>query len=310
MKVNKLTFSSVEIKIKKVEIPSYSFFKVYEPLIRTISPEWWIKGPKAQDTYTISRDPCKPLSSAHNVTPANNFAGVRPAVYFISKKLKQGDRFAVGRYLFTVLFTGLALCDTVVEYSRFTNIDNTLTRWSTLNSCTTVNKVIASDEVNISIASYGLFPVTEAMHTDFNSMETNCGYWLLGRADEFTAYYSNTLGEIQRMDITAKLDICPVLYLDEPHGFKLHDVFEYDGYYFLILSNSIALCKNTVGISCYSTGLISCAEETEKDFYEISEVKEIVDTWYENLRFVQKLRRQKQKEERLQWQSQVINKQP
>lgn len=299
MYINKLLFQKVEIDIINVSAPSYSQYKYY-------------KNCPIQDTFWLNDADCLNQKEAYIIDDKCRITvkttiqqGVRPIIRFVSSELQTGDEFEWGHHLFVVIEHGLAICTTVIGYSCYSKKNNIssysasdlfhfIKNWTEQNIDKDVHKIIGTDNYFTRDKTASLLSIDETVHLSAPTLSRGrYSYWIKGRISEFTNAYIGRVGVVSAAETSQKLNIYPAIYFDinslKKH-FQEQEVFEYRGRLFEVINCNlgIALSLNTIGTSCFSTGISSIAEEDENEFYRNSEVHEIIQNW-----------RKKEKEENL-----------
>ena len=166
----------------------------------------------------------------------------------------------------------------------FAKLNNFLSTWLTLISncaCFKISENNFSDDIITSVTLPSLKEAT-ANHPAVIANGFPC--WLKTIKDEFTGYYVDEYGILRTADISSKLYLAPVVYLDTElvpfDRFSVpFDRFSINGRIFVCLNpkNGFCICINPLRPTCYSTDIAETGDK-EAFFYE-SEAFEELRQW-------------------------------
>lgn len=110
-------------------------------------------------------------------------------------------------------------------------------------------------------------------------------FWLKTRLNEFEGASVDMFANITRKPLSSEMDIHPYIRLRDEKFFDKHlDQGGYlliKGYLFRIISANEAICRNSIGYSCFSNGIEEMKDQDkEKEFYHHSELHETFMYWY------------------------------
>lgn len=292
MKINILNFEDCDITITEYRIPFGNEIEKIEKYCSIKAPWWFYNDNVAVNSgYSIWE---APLAYKQSILKT---AGVRPVLMFESKKpLSPGSEFVFGDHIFIVFNKNKAVCKTVIGYSVFATHNNP----SCLYKSSQVYKLIKQwynsaidpiveisdkQEYEIICESPTLLDVETASGFSRHIMKGVQPFWLYGRKDEFTGFSVTYDAKAIETPLDNKeINIHPVfkLSISYPNMAWVH--FELNGLLFILRGDKgYAICKNTIGTSCYSTGIANLNECTEQEFFENSEVKHVMDAWFKTL---------------------------
>lgn len=306
MIVNKLTFHEVNVSVLEIRLPiSTELFliqKHYE-----INYPWWYE-PLVESNATNIEYPC--LSDGvptwqNKLKPA----GIRPVLIFKDEQnvMEEGSEFLYANHLFKVFGHQKAVCETMIGYVPYVNsaadIKATLknsnvsaqlsawTRYASSLHCS-ILKVVNKQPVDLGPVVPGLLNRGEITNTPRHELKGFKSYWVFGRQDEYKGSCVNPHGDHALASLSdKKIEVLPVIRFTE-NDFGIDGItpafrfleFEKNGFFFKQQGAlEFALCKNTIGTSCYSTGIAGLSECSEKEFYEDSEVALKINKWFKAL---------------------------
>lgn len=297
MKINILSLTSCDIKINSIRLPLPSEACVItDNAFHQKGPWWYTSAADDGKEYIFVAD-----GNVHYPMSKLQTAGVRPVVTFDDENNSSyvGCEFMFGNYLFKVFEPGIAVCETMVAYSPFSNVKNIhsdyknslimpiLANWLYYVAMLPdgIQKVINKIPVEEKFFNPGLLKEEEVTVSSFLKLKSSQPYWKYGRKDEFTGKCIDINGKTRYAALTDKtINVQPVIYFNSEKTPLKYAQFEIGGFVFQQAGcENFALCKNTIGTSCYSTGIVTMTECSEEEFYKDSEIKKVIDEWFKKL---------------------------
>lgn len=318
MEINKIVMEPTRVLLTDVRVPNLDDVKNYhlDSYYALKNELWWLSPSNSSvNSNTISNRFAYICGMVYTSTPYyKKLYGIRPLILFTNNatdknKVFKGDEICIGKWLFKVIENGVAVCETVIGYSRYgdtmikastyntSEIYNRITTWYQDIKSRTVCKVYKTpyDNSLINLDTTSV-PSTEDISDSNNTILCNgYSYWLKNRTSEFKAAYLDSLGQKFSRSLTDVINVCPAVYFNTSHpdynNFVPYDLFEINGRIFKFNEHrsktgaiGIGFCMNTIGMSCYSTGICEKgSKEAEKEFYESSEVYEVIKDWKRTL---------------------------
>lgn len=227
---------------------------------------------------------------------------------------KVRDEFCIGEYLFRIIEQTInshlvAICETGVDFSQYsknnTGVYNFYT--SDVGKCFSVWKknfcfshgnkygnnntislyakyITTKREINIETKNIRPLSVEDinAFHEKITPNRYGFQYyhpfWLLERADEFSAHCSSK-SKLETCSISSLLDVHPCITTeDKEFSVWSESLFQIGNYLFLKISADKLICLNSIGKSCYSTGIDDDMEDP-LSFYYASELCDKIAVW-------------------------------
>lgn len=285
---NKLLFSDSlskkEFKITRVSLPSKE--DILE--ISTCAPEklaiycsWWLKN----GSYIRTGESVVKYTTAE----FKKYKGIRVILEFNSSVLKPGDEFYYKNALFYIYTEGKAISKAVINFSKYKDINDVLFQWHFSPLDERVYQIISKEPFVLCHDDIEIMPARVASSFNQTDLAPTLTFWLRERKDEFTGYCISSFGNIQKVDISETLCVCPSLHtLVIPNIISMFMYFETDGILwkkigtFPMVFDAIAL--NPIGASCYSSG-IEEVNGSENDFYLSSELANVLAEWEKYVEF-------------------------
>lgn len=291
---NELSLNTVQAHLSGMALPTLDILDSTGVTRKdiNINESWWLADLVNRQAGYIQKN-----VFSRCWTDTNNIMGIRPLCSVISGNLKKGDLYLYNNYLFEMLSDSLALCKTVIGFSTYNEAPQIINKWFNNRIKQTVNinnalyqmfgkyevlKVIDRRKHELPNAAFSLLPCGDGVLP--NLIKTGFPYWTQFRESEFTHQYIDEFGFVEKGALTEQHQICPWVeykpsYSDKP--MQLYTLFEYDNKVFRVVSSQTgrALCLNTVGTSCYSTGIANLSECTTNEFYIDSEAALVLLCW-------------------------------
>lgn len=249
-----------------------------------INDNWWARDALNRGVYVDA------YGSEHFPMP-KQLAGVRPLYTVLHKELDVGDRFILKNHIFKMIGSDIALCETVIGFTTQDNIINYLAQWNGSSQYNApvkdiIYKIIGFEECECPIdkvtSPFCSTPDAQAHEKWMNGYE----YWTNSRVDEFSCRVIDKSGFVCKDNIFAQHDICPMVLFTQDIfkllGFDNDELFEINGRVFRVINKSfgVTLCLNTIGFSCFSTGIAEIGnEEEEKEYIREAEATKIITDW-------------------------------
>lgn len=295
--IYKLRIKTVyDFQVKQVALPDRNMLQ----MISKVSDDYWLNATSSNDTAFFAHNDIKNGELRLKLLTAlqTETKGIRPVLYFTSSEVQFGDELLIDNYLFRIINDGIAVCETIADYSAF-DIPNkkqnkgrptfyqTLKKWETPAK---VYKVEKKELYHIENTLFTMLSSQEAGDRGCGVIETGVPYWTKHRKDEYTGYYVAPHGKRRSSDILKKKYICPIVYfsLEEnmQKDLQVLNLFAYEGRVYRIISSRehfVALCLNPISEkTCYSTGIQEYTTFTnEEEFYKNAEVCEKIKFWRE-----------------------------
>lgn len=260
-----------------------------------LSNDWWVihRQPSFVDSF----------GSMHYLTPIDSqVKGVRLLVNYQSDRINLGDEIIINNLLFRAISNDYLLSLTVAGFSSYDNIEDVIDKWMSAfkkypqnNGAASVPVIRIIKKSYCEIDAYVIsLPFEDTLNLPISKLKTGIPYWSRVRNDEFSAWYINDAGIPVSMDMTKKLNICPVIALGgdtfrNDSYFWKRPMFIFKGKIFRLINKTEALCLNPIGYSCYSTALMPIRNERdsirvqeEHLFYHSSEAYQVISDWAGN----------------------------
>ena len=146
-----------------------------------------------------------------------------------------------------------------------------------------VNKIITTTEkCDLQITGATLLSIEEAEALPLR-LRYYYEWWLLRSKGNYQCYiaFVDRAGSVNNegCGVTRDADcVRPALIINlKSSNFKIGDVFIFDDKEFEIISENLAFCKSDIGHHCFREDW----EAEDANDYEVSDVKEFVDEWFE-----------------------------
>lgn len=249
-----------------------------------IKDNWWARDAVNKDEYID-------IHGSEHLPLPKQLAGVRPLYTVLHNELDVGDRFILKNHIFKMIGSDIALCETVIGYSTQDNIINYLVQWSGSSQYNApvkdiIYKIIGSEECECSI-DRAVSPSCSTINVSVPEKWINgYEYWTDSRVDEFSCRVIDKSGFVCKDNIFVQHDICPMVLFTQdifrPLGFDNDERFEINGRVFRVINKSfgVTLCLNTIGFSCFSTGIAEIGnEEEEKEYIREAEATKVITDW-------------------------------
>lgn len=290
---NELIISPVQAYISGIAIPTLDIIGSNAVTRKdiNINESWWLADTALNKTNAgyIQKD-------IFSRTSVDNIMGIRPICTVTSEDLKKGDLFLYNNHLFKMLSNSLALCKTVIGFSNYNNVHQMLNEWSNRKIKQTVIidnslcpmygkyvlKITEKRKHELRNAVFSLLPCGDGISSEL--LITGSCYWTQFRESEFNHQYIDEFGCVSVGALTKQYQICPWAEYNPNYSYtpmQLYTLFEYDNKVFRVISSQAgrAICLNTIGTSCYSTGIASLSECSNNEFYADSEAASILSDW-------------------------------
>lgn len=296
-KINKLNKVLLDTKIIETGIPEKADVG---SVCYSINDSWW-----TYDKYLLSQGQGVYAEFQNNLTmysqttQLQTLRGLRPIITIKpDPEIKKGELILVGeRWLFRMISNVHALCCTVVEYCPFNNEPCTrmedsllverLSKWYNNIKDLPVYAVYTEEAHHLTLRSENIFLPSISIGAFF--VEAPYPLWTRGIHDEFTGKCLVKRGDMRTTEFcrtkTAAgeyINICPCITIRADSGLKQNDIFCCDGRMFKVVYAEEAVCMNTVGVSCFSTGFLDYTDtETLNEFKKSSEAYAVLMDWAE-----------------------------
>ena len=264
-----IIYNPISLLFKEVTLLSREEYLENKELIPLINEIWWLRSPGYyyDDAASVDYD-----GSLDRNYINNNSVCVRPALKIAHcEQLTPGDKIKIQDLYFTVLNSGILLCDTVVGNVMFDNGSNDydvsfiklwLESWAEMNGITFENSeeitLLSKDEY---FKNKELIPLVKG------------GWWLCsqGDLDDLAAYVSGRSGGIRVTGcyVGDTLGVRPALKIEHYEHLKPGEKVIIKDLSFTILNDGILLCDTIVSKVMF--------DETSNN-YDTSYIK----TWLEN----------------------------
>lgn len=323
---HRITLMSIEIPVFE-ELLEHTKLNLsnFDTDILEFKDDWWMTKTKFPDSIYF----CKPNKVVEKCNTLNDVKAVRPIIKFKNTEYFAGnkriiydvnDEFFVGNCLFKVLWIEkgccTALCETAINYVPYnkqrnyvsldkSEISSCIQLWVKTLDITSngggqgslgVSKATREERIRFYVPDIKPITVSEAENTKKEFlMLKNISFWMFGRKDEFTGYYIDKTGNIKEGDITSKHNVCPCLSVLNTNSIEAYigRFFVIENYVFRPVSINNVLCINTIGLSCYSTGIKETESSfSERVFFKDAEISGIIDEWLDYLE-IRRIKREK-----------------
>lgn len=245
----------------------------------------------------------------HNVQNTNDDKIVPVVEFSCLKKpesIDEDDEIILNGYLFKIIGLWVyddgeriyqAKCQTPIGYNSLENIygqyEDLLTTWlpqgssktrqTVYNNTAAIYKIKQKDDIELNLINAGLPTIKDIQllaRVNIDDLPPEF-FWTQDRDDEYNGYCINKSVLKCSVNNTTKANVCP--YLTFSNDILGHPYILIDNYLLRVIYQNKALCLNSTGLSCYSTGIIPLEEASDKEFYEDSEIKQVIDKWFKKL---------------------------
>lgn len=297
LKVNKLDLKEIDLDVYKITALSLQALRTFN--ICTISDSWWTDTSSfIPQGNGIVVDFCHHASKEY-IADKTQIEGIRPVVYFHPIKtgkvtrMNTGDKFLLWNYIFRVFAPGIAICDTVIGYSALSKYNNNSDNFADTELCHAMEQwleeaisfpmFLIKKETNYCLANAEFTVPSTEDELKYSISEfhyTEQPYWLRHRKDEFTGYCVDVDRSFKEADISKKLAVFPAVSYTAQNNLKRGDAIEYNGRLYAVFEDGFLLGLNTIGNSCYSTGIQEVVDmSTEEEFFKNSEIYKVLQHW-------------------------------
>lgn len=301
----KLRTVEIDTKIMEAVLPKPTDVNAWSLAIKD---SWWTNeghpsyGTTGYAEYTTDHAGCTRYWATNNL---NTIRGVRPLITIKpTGEITTGEHLLIGgRWLFVMTDPTHAICCTVIGYSQFSD-----------GLCTQLEDSLVVKYINKWFDDIKNYPVYAAytektdpnyfyiQDDDISLPPTSVGafldnaaypFWTRNIVDNFTGKILVRKGDLREAELFRTktshgefINICPCFKLPYPILNK-DDMFVFDGRVFSVVYSNEAMCLNSVGVSCYSTGFfeppdnnsLSDAIRAEEEFWKSSEAYETLTKW-------------------------------
>lgn len=297
------------ICIKEVTLLDTEEYKRSADKILPIEGWWWLRspGPYNDKAMCVGQNGSTPYS-IKSMTVDIDDIGVRPAMRFDARsaELKTGDKLDFGGYQWTVIDSGLALCDESVCEMPFcknykkadanvyeTSDIKTHLEWEFAHDIQENSLAVSGTEKNGQIETVKLFyRETRIAVIDITLLSTEEYYraeayiakidrtwWLRspGNGKQFIAGVTpDGIVSHGGFDRRALLAVRPAIHFTaDPALFPVREKFMFAGVWWTVISDGLALCDGWL----YLTAFRQDAETEDANIYERSNVRSSLDRW-------------------------------